>query len=48
MIKIKAKFLMGRGGSWYDPAEDCRSSFLEFSRPDFQYSNLGLRIVRKA
>ena len=34
-----------RGGSWRNYARDCRSSFRNFSPPDFREIDLGLRLV---
>ena len=33
------------GGSWYNDARICRSSFRSHSTPDARYGNLGLRLV---
>ena len=35
-----------RGGSWYDGASLCASSFREYSYPSFEGSNVGFRLVR--
>lgn len=35
-----------RGGSWYDPAEYCRSAFRNFALPDYRIGTLGFRLSR--
>ena len=37
-------YRVGRGGSWYSYARDCRVSFRYFNFPGYSYSNLGLRL----
>ena len=34
-----------RGGSWFSPPQDCRSSSREFFEPEFSNDGLGLRLV---
>ena len=36
---------VSRGGSWYDNARICRSSYRNYSTPDYRGFNLGLRLV---
>ncbi|WP_394699261.1 SUMF1/EgtB/PvdO family nonheme iron enzyme [uncultured Desulfobacter sp.] len=35
-----------RGGTWFGPAGDCRSSYRSRRRPDSRNSNVGFRLVR--
>ena len=36
---------VGRGGSWYDSARDCRSAHRNVSTPGYRNNHLGLRLV---
>jgi len=34
-----------RGGSWYDDAESCRSTFRYINTPDYRHDHVGFRLV---
>ena len=36
---------VNRGGSWYNLAGNCRSSYRGYSPPDYRNDDLGLRLV---
>jgi formylglycine-generating enzyme required for sulfatase activity len=40
------KIRMMRGGSWYDPPQQCRSAQRNSATPDLRYQTVGFRLVR--
>ena len=45
MGAVSGSYRVRRGGSWYDSAGFCRSSYRDYFTPDYRNYNLGFRLV---